>query len=341
MRRLALGIVIAVLVAGCGLPDPQPGTPTPGTTPLTTPTPPTGDPAPYEPRFEGDRAFQHVRAQIQNANGTPLYRVPGTEGNEIVAGYIEDTLVALGYNVSYHHFSAMYGCELLSMHNVIAERTGTSDRIIAFAAHYDTRPLADKDPDRSRRAEPVLGANDGASGVAVLLELARVLQPSNDTVRLLFFDGEDGGGRWNGCATDWILGSRAYAATLDAAQIARFDALVLVDMIGDHDLIIPKEGNTAADARASIVQDRIYERAATLGHDEFLPRVGPSITDDHVPFLERMVPAVDLIHTIPGDPNVFPDWHHTTFDDLDAVSADSLAAVGRTLEAWFAQPTRT
>lgn len=335
MRRLALGILVFALVAGCSLPAPGPA-PT-ATTPVATPTT-TATPTPaYEAQFDGERAFEHVRTQIAHANGTALYRIPATEGNEIVAQAIRETLTASGYAVSFHHFSAMYGCKTTSMHNVIAERAGTSGRIVAFAAHYDTRPIADKDPDRSRRAQPVLGANDGASGVAVLLELARVLPASEDTVRLLFFDGEDGGGTWNGCKTEWILGSRAYAESLNESEIARFDALVLVDMIGDADLVIPREGYTAADERGAPLQAEIYSVADRLGHEAFLAEAGASILDDHVPFLERMVPAVDLIHTIPGDPKVFPAWHHTTSDDLPTVSAGSLAAVGSTLEAWFAQ----
>lgn len=348
MRRLVLLLLVAVVTAGCALPEPQPATPTgtptatPTSTPpiTTTPVTPTGAPLSI-PRFEGGRAFAHVEAQVVSANGTPLYRIPATPGNDVVASYIADTLRALDYDVSLHHFSAMYGCELTSMHNVIAERAGSSGRIVGFAAHYDTRPIADKDPDTSRRDEPVLGANDGASGVAVLLELARVLPPSNDTVRFLFFDGEDGGGRWGGCVNEWILGSRAYASSLSASEVARFDALVLVDMVGDPHLTLPREGHSAADARSAPLQSEIYASAKRLGHDAFLDEIGQSILDDHVPFMERMVPAVDLIHLIPGDPRVFPAWHHTLADDLSSVSPDSLAAVGSTLEAWFAQRGRS
>jgi hypothetical protein len=164
-----------------------------------------------------------------------------------------------------------------------------------------------------------------------------VLPESDDTVRFLFFDGEDGGGVWNGCRTEWILGSRAYAESLTEEEVASIADLVLVDMIGDPELRLPREGHTAADPRGSRVQDEVYNVALLLGHEQFEDTIGPGILDDHIPFLERMVPAMDLIHTIPGDRRVFPGWHHTHDDDIDVVSADSLAVVGETIEVWFAE----
>lgn len=349
--RPVLVVVAVLLAAGCARVDgplptnsTTPGGPTPGaTTPAATvATPPaTPDPTPYEPRFDGALAYEHVLTQISGPNATARYRIPGTETNTEVAQEITGVMRGLGYEVGWHQFNATYGCQETPMHNVVATRAGTSGRTVVFAAHYDTRPIADKDPDASMRAQPVLGANDGASGVAVLLELARVLPPSNDSVRMLFFDGEDGGGNWNRCTTQWILGSTAYAETLTETDVASIRALVLVDMVGDRDLVLPKEGYTAANERAAPLQEDIYDVGQALGHDDvFLDRIGPQITDDHVPFLARQIPAVDLIHLIPGDPRVFPDWHHTTFDDAASVSADSLAIVGQTLEVWFAQLER-
>jgi Zn-dependent M28 family amino/carboxypeptidase len=286
------------------------------------------------PLFDGARALEDVRLQVTSGNGGPLYRIPGTAGNDEVARLITERMSGLGYATSWHWFNATYACETLAMHNIVAERAGTSGRIVVFAAHYDTRPIADKDPDTAMRSEPVLGANDGASGVAVLLELARVLPPSDDTVRFLFFDGEDGGGYKGARCTDWILGSRAYAESLPQSEIDAIDALILVDMVGDRDLVIPREGNTAGDMESKRVQDALYAAGRVLGHEQFTDARGLQITDDHVPFLEREVPAVDLIHTIPGDPRVFPAWHHTLADDLDSVSANSLNAVGEGIEAW-------
>lgn len=333
--RFLLALLCAALVAGCALPGgppPPPDEPTPAT---TTPVVATPTPALHEPRFDGERALERVREQVLWPDGSVRFRVPGTPGNAEVAAWIADEMAGMGYDVSWHHFNATYGCERTAMHNVVAKRAGASGRVVVYAAHYDTRPIADKDPDPENRTRGVPGANDGASGVAVLLELARVLPPSEDAVRFVFFDGEDGGGYKGRTCTDWILGSRAYADSLDDAEMARIRAFVLVDMIGDPALKIPWEGYSR-EGPGRPIQDDIHATAHALGHRQFLDEPGSSILDDHVPFVDRSVPAVDLIHTIPGDPRVFPGWHHTAHDDLEHVSAESLDAVGETLEAWHA-----
>lgn len=333
MRWRVLVSVALVLLAGCAT-SPQPA---------GGPEDSELDPEPLDRRrgpeatalrFDGAGAYEHVLRQIAQEDGSPQYRVPGTSGNAAVADYIADTMSALGFTTTWHFFNATYGCVTTPMHNIIAERPGSSDREVLFVAHYDTRPVADKDPDPEARDEPVLGANDGASGVAVLLELARVLPPTNDTVRFVFFDGEDGGGYKGRTCTDWILGSRAYAETLSGEAMQRIRAVVLVDMIGDPDLRLPLEGYSRTGSGQAL-QGEIYATAQRLSYPQFVPEPGPSILDDHVPFLERDIPAVDLIHLVDGSGGVFPWWHHTRSDTLDVVSAESLEAVGRTLEAWL------
>lgn len=284
--------------------------------------------------FDGARAYEHVRRQVTQEDRSPQYRVPGTSGNAAVAAYIADTMSALGFTTSWQFFNATYGCVSTPMHNIIAERPGSSNREVLFVAHYDTRPIADKDPDPQARDQPVLGANDGGSGVAVLLELARVLPPTNDTVRFAFFDGEDGGGYKGRACTDWILGSRAYAESLSDEATQRIRAVVLVDMVGDPDLRLPLEGYSRAGSGQAL-QSEIYATAQRLGYPQFISEPGPSIIDDHVPFLEREIPAIDLIHLVDDHSGVFPWWHHTRSDTLDVVSPESLEAVGRTLEAWL------
>lgn len=332
--RVPLLLVCVVLAAGCTLPEPR-GIPTTGT---TTPTGSTTTPTPesYEARFDGGRALDMVRAQVERPDGSPRYRIPATEGNNETARFIADTLDALGFAVQWHHFNATYGCAQTPMHNVVAERAGTTGRVLVLAAHYDSRPVADKDPDPARRADPVLGANDGGSGVGVLLELARVLPPTEDAVRLVFFDGEDGGGYLGNACTSYILGSRAYAASLSDEEQAAIRAFVLVDMVGDPDLVLPLELRSR-DAFPEL-QEEVYAAGQAAGHgDVFVRERGWQIEDDHVPFIEAGIPAIDLIHTslFPNTP-VFPAWHHTLADDMDVVSAQSLAAVGRSLETWLA-----
>jgi Zn-dependent M28 family amino/carboxypeptidase len=163
----------------------------------------------------------------------------------------------------------------------------------------------------------VPGANDGASGVAVLLELSRDLPSTLDSqLWLVFFDAEDNGGQkgW-----DWIMGSRAFVANLQGKP----DAVVVVDMVGDANLDIYMEANSN-----QILKDEIWQQAAALGYNQFLPKVKNSIIDDHTPFLQAGIPAVDII-----DFN-YPYWH-TTNDTLDKVSAASLDVVGETVLAWL------
>ncbi len=187
-----------------------------------------------------------------------------------------------------------------------------------LGAHYDTRFFADHDPDESKRKQPVPGANDGASGVAVLLELARTLPPEIDSTWLVFFDAEDNG-RIEGW--DWILGSRAFAEEMDFTP----NAVVIVDMIGDADLNIYFEKNSNEQIRAEI-----WKKANELGYPQFINEEKYSILDDHTPFLEMGIPAVDVIDFD------YPYWH-TTEDTLDKVSAESLEAVGNTLWHWVVE----
>ncbi len=203
-----------------------------------------------------------------------------------------------------------------SIINLIASR-GVGEYIL-LGAHYDTRILADQDPNRSLRGDPVPGANDGASGVAVLLELARTLPEDLPVaIRLVFFDAEDNGGidDW-----DWILGSRAFVREL----VDEPSAAIIVDMIGDADLEVYYERNSDV-----ILMEEIWQQASDLGYENiFIPEYKHSMLDDHTPFVEAGIPAVDLI-----DFN-YPYWH-TTSDTLDKVSPESLKAIGDTLTAWL------
>jgi Zn-dependent M28 family amino/carboxypeptidase len=201
--------------------------------------------------------------------------------------------------------------------NVVAKR-GNGEPWIILGAHYDSRMYADQDPDPARQADPVPGANDAASGVAVLMELARVLPPDLEAeIWLVFFDAEDNG-RIPGW--DWILGSRAFVKSLENQP----DAAVILDMIGDADLQIYREANSDA-----AISDAIWVQAAQLGYEgTFVNEVKYSMLDDHTPFLEAGIPAVDVIDFD------YPYWH-TVEDTPDKVSIESLQAVGDTILAWI------
>jgi len=196
-------------------------------------------------------------------------------------------------------------------------RPQAAERIL-YLAHWDTRPTADSDPDTSKRNKPILGASDGASGVAVLLGVADALKakPSTVGVDLLFVDGEDYGSFAD--SNDVLIGSRWFAAHQPAGYPPLFG--VLFDMVGDKNLDINVEGNSQA--AAPEVVDRVWKTASALGYgDTFIPQGRFTLIDDHVSLQKAGIHAIDVV-----DFN-YPYWH-TTEDTMDKVSANSLQIVG-------------
>lgn len=213
--------------------------------------------------------------------------------------------------------------ESLIAHNIVAKH-GSGEEWIILGAHYDSRISADQELRQEDRNMPVPGANDGASGVAVLLELARVLAIENldAEIWLVFFDLEDNGNL--APYGDWILGSTCFVSQLVSQSSDRLPtAAIIVDMIGDKDLQIYYEVNSNQDIRSEI-----WSQAIQLGFVEFIPKERYSIIDDHTPFLVAGIPAVDIIDFD------YPYWH-TLADTPDKVSGESLQAVGRTLQFWL------
>lgn len=256
--------------------------------------------------FDGQRAYEDVKIQV--AFGP---RIPGTEGHDQIRAWIQQELEKAGWQVEVQETEALGH----PVKNIVAKRGDEPPQII-LGAHYDTRMYADHDPDPANHTSPVPGANDGGSGVAVLLELARTLPEDTVPVWLVFFDAEDNG-RIEGW--DWILGSREFVKN-NALQPR---ATVIVDMIGDADLNIFRERNSSPE-----ISDEIWKTANDLGYgNKFIDTYKHSMIDDHTPFLEVGLPAVDLIDFD------YPYWH-TIEDTPDKVSAESLQAVGDTLLAW-------
>jgi hypothetical protein len=258
--------------------------------------------------FDGERALADAAYQMSLGP-----RTVGSEAHAQAGQWIADTLADAGWDVEVQ-VAEMMGHPI---RNIIAKR-GQGEPWIVLGAHYDSRLFADHDADPARQVEPVPGANDGASGVAVLTELGRVIPQDLDAqVWLVFFDAEDNGSieGW-----DWILGSRAFVDSLTEHP----DAAIIVDMIGDADLDIYLERNSD-----SALSAEIWAQAAQLGYeDKFINSIKFSMLDDHTPFLAKDIPAADLIDFD------YPYWH-TTEDTLDKISAESLNAVGDTLLAWL------
>lgn len=265
--------------------------------------------SPRKAVFDGERALELVAYQVDLGP-----RLPGSQSHRATIEWIRNELLNYGWMVEVMESERLGHL----VKNVVARR-GQGKSWIVLGAHYDSRLVADQDPEPDKRELPVSGANDGASGVAVLLELGRVIPESLDKeVWLVFFDVEDNGDLpgW-----DWILGSRAFVEGLQSLP----DAAVIVDMVGDSDLTLYLEKNS--DKRLA---NEIWSVAASLGYRQFIPSEKYSILDDHTPFLQAGVPAVDIIDFD------YPYWH-TTQDTIDKISAESLEAVGATLLVWLSQ----
>lgn len=296
-----------------------------GATPLAA-----GCDAPFSQRartdFSGADAVAYAQAQV--AFGP---RVPGTPaakraGDWIVSemGQRADTVIVQEW------IHVTQQGDTLPLRNVFARFNPMARERILYLAHWDTRPRADQDPVYGRRAGPFDGANDGASGVGLLVAVADLLKktPPAVGVDLLFVDGEDWGdfaGYEEGSAPDVLIGSSYFARNLpDSGYQPIFG--VLFDMIGDANLDIYQEGHSLA--RAPEVVRRVWQAAADLGYSEyFIPSDNGPIIDDHLPLLNaglRVIDVVDINYRSADQEN----YHHTTMDTMDKVSAKSMQIVG-------------
>jgi hypothetical protein len=268
-------------------------------------------PASASAGFDGGRAYEHLR-QIVNLGPRPA----GSPAIERTRTYISDQLRALGITVAPQAFDAETPIGRIHMVNLIATIPGARKERVALAGHYDTKLF---------REFRFVGANDGGSSAAMLLEMARVLKARRNafTVELLFLDGEEATLRdWGG--TDHTYGSQYYVDNAKkTGALALLKAMVLVDMVGDRDLRIMRET-----ASTKWLTDTIWATAKRLGYGSTFVDQSTRIEDDHIPFLEAGVQAVDIIDL------EYPPWH-TAGDTLDQTSARSLEIVGKVLEgAW-------
>lgn len=279
-------------------------------TPVATDTAASSEVNKPELEFDGENALALVMEQTDMGA-----RYPGSEGHLQLRQWIGDNLTASGWEVERETFDYL-GFEAQNIYGIANAGKGAP---IILAAHYDTRARADQTP--GQEDTPVIGAVDGGSGVAVLLELARIidLEAVDAEIRLAFFDVEDNGsGGIEGW--DWIAGSSYSAENLTTIP----QSLILVDMVGQIDQEFHLEGNSNPDLQADI-----WEIAAELGYaDSFIPSHKYTMIDDHVPFARRGIPAIDIIDFD------YPYWH-TTEDTVDKMSAESLAEVGRVIEFWL------
>ena len=278
---------------------------------------PRGEPAQRieRPAFSGARAFELVETQL--AFGP---RIPGAEGHAAQLEWMVELLAGLADTVLVDRFSHVTSTgDSLPLANVLARfNPGDPDRLL-FLAHWDTRPISDQSADPAEYDTPVPGANDGASGVAVLLALAELLaqQPPPVGMDLLFVDGED----YGPTTADMFIGSSRY---VQQPSSSRPRYAVLLDMVGDRDASFPVEGYSSR--YAPRVVQRVWGIARELGYGRLFPMtVRPPVHDDHVPLNEAGIPAVDIIDFEYGPDNAL--WH-TPQDVAVNVSAATLEVVG-------------
>jgi Zn-dependent M28 family amino/carboxypeptidase len=265
---------------------------------------------------DGARAQARVVRQVEFGP-----RIPGTPGHAAMTAWLEGELARLGGRVERQAFTDSTLGRPLALVNFIARFGPARGRRIALAAHYDTRPWCDQDPDSANRRRPLPGANDAGSGVAVLLEVAELMHRRAPPVGvdLVFFDGEDQGRASQ--PQEFSLGARGYAARLPApGDQARPVAAFVFDMVGDKDLEIFPELQSSQ--RAANLCATVWDAARATSARGFREQPRYAITDDHVPLLEAGLPAADIIDFD------YPAWH-TLGDRPDQTSATSLAEVSR------------
>jgi glutaminyl-peptide cyclotransferase len=263
------------------------------------------------PKFDGGRALEHVRQLV--AIGP---RVAGSPGAQAAREYIRTQLNAIGVAVEEQAFEATTPLGRVHMMNLRATLPGAegarSKGRLVIGGHYDTKLFKDF---------TFVGANDGGSSAAFLIELARTLKGRANLmpIELLFLDGEESTGDWQG--QDHTYGSRFYVeAARKAGAAGDIRAFVLVDMIGDSNLVIKREANSTP-----YLTDAIWSAAQRLNRREFVPETTP-IEDDHLEFLAAGIPSVDIIDL--EYPDATSRFWHTQEDTIDKISAQSLQAVG-------------
>ncbi len=267
-----------------------------------------------QPKFDGTRGYEDIRKLV--AIGP---RVAGTPGAQAARDYISKELQAAGVKVEEQPFEATTPLGRVKMVNLRATLpaagAGASAGRLVIGGHYDTKLFKDF---------TFVGANDGGSSAAFLIELARALKTRANRVpiELLFLDGEEAVGEWQG--TDHTYGSRYYVeAARKDGTLKNIRAFILVDMIGDRNLVIKRESNSTP-----ALVDAIWGAAKRLNRREFVAEATP-VEDDHLEFLAAGVPSVDLIDL--EYPDATSRFWHTQYDTLDNVSAASLQAVGDVL----------
>ncbi|HCW08814.1 MAG TPA: peptidase [Cytophagales bacterium] len=289
------------------------------------------------PKFNSDSAYFFVEKQVKFGP-----RVPGTKSHTQAADYFISSFKKYGADVVVQDFEAItWDNQKVPLKNIIASYNPKAQKRILLAAHWDTRPFADKD--EVKKNAPFDGANDGASGVGVLLEIARVMNAANKPdvgVDLILFDGEDWGkdsstGQESkiqmpeGFEDWWCLGSQYWAKHKHQKNYSAYFG-ILLDMVGSKHAQFLREGGSLE--YAPTVVEKVWNTATRLGYTDYFVKTNvEGITDDHV-YVNEMakIPMIDIVHYQIGI-GFFGDYHHSQKDNLSIISKETLGAVGNTL----------
>ena len=291
--------------------------------------------------FNADSAYQFCAAQCSFGP-----RTMNSEAHEQCAQWIQQKFQQYGYQVEMQKADLKgYDGTILKSTNIIAKASSQKERAggekILICAHWDSRPWADNDPDSANWRKPVMAANDGASGVAVMLELARLIQQHDSlkvAVDFICFDAEDWGiPQWDetGDGTDsWALGAQYWAKsqqqTANTQKLYRY--AILLDMVGGQGAKFYQEGYSLEKAKGIV--EKVWQAAGAAGYGSFFPKQeGGYVTDDHVPVNDiARIPCIDIINHYPDcqQSSFGPTWH-TINDDMQHIDKNTLQAVGQTL----------
>lgn len=273
--------------------------------------------------FNADSAYVYLKKQVDFGP-----RVPNSEAHRLTGDWLKSELARHGAEVLEQKANLRaFDGTVLHARNIMGRLNPDASRRILLLAHYDCRPWADQDSDPEKRKKPVDGANDGASGVAVLLETARCLKSAGSElgVDILFVDAEDYGTEGND--ESWAMGARHFAQNPPIEGYSP-ECAVLLDMVGGKDAVFPREYFSQGEAPE--LANKFYAAAAKAGHGSLFPnRIDGAVTDDHLEFLKVGIPAIDIIEYRP-DTGFNPTWH-TADDNIENISPATLKAVGESL----------
>ena len=281
------------------------------------------------PKFDSNLAYAHVEKQL--SFGT---RVPGSPTHKATWQWIASTMQSYGWTVEEEHFTTkVYTGQELPGTNIIAKYNPSAATRILLGAHYDTRHIAEKDADDSKKNEPIMGADDGASGVAVLMALAKIIgeSPLEIGVDMVFFDLEDYGDpdpKSDADASTWALGSAHWAKNVDRSYKPKH--AILLDLVGAKNATFPKEAYSKR-INGQLV-DKVWKLAQDMGYGNyFVNEDRGGVNDDHISVANYAgIPMIDIIYKTETG---FGDYHHTHDDDIDIIDKRTMKAVGQVMLA--------